>query len=165
VISHLESIGNSIIDQLKGSEYNHLKQQLLTSSLPIATTVSSNPSSLQLRKSLRQVLADLHAFDCYNQRQYRTVGIGDHDVNVNGSTTLEKTSPQTKNTNIFNDVSEGSKRKTRGTNLGSLSQTIENERKTPNIITRTICTRSSKLNTLNNNQEQINRSLLNFYCI
>ncbi len=119
MISQLESIGNSVIDQLKGSEYDHLKQQLLNS-----VSISTNSSSRQLR----DVLADLHAFNCYNQRQYRTIGIGDEGVN------------------------------------GNLSQTVDNK-KTSNVVTRTICTRSSKLNTLNNNQEQLNRNLLNFYCV
>jgi len=117
-------------------------------------TTISNPPSLQLRRSLREVLADLRTFDCYTQRKYRTIGTGDHDVNENVSTTLKMTTEQTKNTNILNDVAEMPKRKTRRTNTGNLSQTIESEtKKTSNIITRTICTRSSKLNTLNDNQE------------
>ncbi len=98
------------------------------------------------RKSLKQVLAELHT---HTEREYRTIGIGDNDVNAN-----------IKNTNMINDESEISivpKRETRRKNVVNSFQTIENEKKqTPNIITRTICTRSSKLNTLNNNQEQIN---------
>jgi len=49
------------------------------------------------------------------------------------------------------------KRKTRRTSFVNSSQPIDNEtKKIPNTITRTICTRSSKLNTLNNNHEQMN---------
>ncbi len=85
------------------------------------------------------MLEDLHTFDCYNKRQYRTIGIGDNDVNSDS------------------EIPIIAKRKTRQISFGNSSQMIENEKKkTPNIITRTICTRSSKLNTLNNNQEAIN---------
>jgi len=99
----------------------------------------SNLSFFSSRKSLKQVLAELHTFDCHIERQYRTIGIGDNDINDES------------------EIPTVLKRETRQKNFLNSFQTIENgKKKTPNIITRTICTRSSKLNTLNNNQEEIN---------
>jgi hypothetical protein len=73
---------------------------------------------------------------------------------------LDVTTRQSKNTNMLNDGSRlatAAKRQTRQRSFVNSSQTIDNEtNKTPNPITRTIYTRSSKLNTLNNNQEQLN---------
>lgn len=84
------------------------------------------------------MLDEFHKFDCYTDRQHRTIGIGDQDMN----------------TNTINDDSDITKRKIKRTNIVNSTQMIENDKKKPsNIITRTICTRSSKLNT---NQEPIN---------
>jgi hypothetical protein len=121
----------------------------------ILTSYVSNTTNLPLsssRRSLKQLLADFHTFDCHIQRQYRTIGIGDNDVNANIPTTnINKSDLTTQNINILHDESEiplVPKLKARRTSI--------ERKKTPNIITRTICTRSSKLNTLNNNQEPLN---------
>jgi hypothetical protein len=133
-----------IIDELKGLERDRLKQQLLTSRISNPTTTNDLPFS-STRRNLKQVLADLHTFDCHSQREYRTIGIGDNDVNASV--------PRIDKDKL--DVT--TKRKKRQTDSLTSSQSIENETaKTPNIIPRTICTRSSKLNASNNNQEQLN---------
>ncbi|CAF0739536.1 unnamed protein product [Rotaria sp. Silwood1] len=166
IISRLESIGNLIINELIGSERNHLKQQLLTSCISKTNTIHNLPFSSS-KTSLKQVLTDLHILDRHTQRQYRTIGTGDNDINISTSTAninqLDITTTQNNNTNILNDetqLSTATKRKKRQTNHVNLLQTNE-LKNTPNIITRTICTRSSKLNNVNNNQQQSNPIILN----
>ncbi|CAF3858721.1 unnamed protein product [Rotaria sp. Silwood2] len=166
IISHLESIGNLIINELTGSERNRLKQQLLTSCISNTKTIQNLPLSSS-KASLKQVLTDLHTYDCHSQRQYRTIGTGDNDINISTSTTninqLDITPTQNNKTNILNDETQlltAIKRKRRQTNHLNLFQ-INEPKNTPNIVTRTICTRSSKLNNLNNNREQSNSVILN----
>ena len=101
-------------------------------------------------RSLKQILDDFH---CHTQRQYRTIGTGDYDVNIS-TTNTDKLNVATNQSNLLTDGSRlptAIKRKPRQRNILNSSQTKE-----PNVITRTICTRSSTLNTLNNNQQQLN---------
>ncbi|CAF0995924.1 unnamed protein product [Adineta steineri] len=129
--SRLELLGKLMIDQLKGSERDHLKEQLSLSG------VSSSS-----RRSLKQLFTDFYTF---NERQCHTIGIDNHETNTNQIDVPVNES----------QISMTIKRKTR-------QQTTDNKtKKTPTIITRTICTRSSKLNSLNNNEEQINHVLPN----
>ncbi|CAF0728183.1 unnamed protein product [Rotaria sordida] len=166
IISHLESIGNLIINELTGSERNRLKQQLLISCISNTNPIHNLPFSSS-KTNLKQVLTDLHTYDCHTQRQYRTIGIGDNDINISTSKTnvnqLDITTTQNNNTNILNNeiqLSTITKRKKRQINHLNLLQINEPKNNTSNIITRTICTRSSKLNSLNNNQEQSNSVIL-----
>ncbi|CAF3741614.1 unnamed protein product [Rotaria magnacalcarata] len=166
IISHLESIGNSIINKLTGTERDRLKQQLLISYA--SHTNSIHGLSLSSSKtSFKQVLNDLHTFDCHTQQQYCTVGTDDHDTSVKNAITTNDNpldviiKQQINNTNILNDQFPSSTAIKHHKKKQTTSPIIENENKsTPNIITRTICTRSSKLNNLNNNEEQPNPVIL-----
>ncbi|CAF5133735.1 unnamed protein product, partial [Rotaria magnacalcarata] len=148
------------------TERDRLKQQLLISYA--SHTNSIHGLSLSSSKtSFKQVLNDLHTFDCHTQQQYRTVGTDDHDTSVKNAITTNDNpldviiKQQINNTNILNDQFPSSTAIKHHKKKQTTSPIIENENKsTPNIITRTICTRSSKLNNLNNNEEQPNPVIL-----
>ena len=151
----MESIGNLIIQKLNGTERNHLKQQL-------STTINHLLSSSS-RKNFKELLNDFNTFDCHYQRQYRTIGIG-HDNNISSNTyktTIVTPKPINSTDNLNDQVQIPMAIKSRKSKQINSSRIIDNDvKKTPHTITRTICTRSSKLNTLNNNnnEEQINHS-------
>ena len=164
ITSHLESIGNLIVNKLKGSERSRLKQKLLKSYLSNTSTINNLPICSS-RRSLQQMLTDLFTLDCHSQRQYRTVGIGDNNVNNPSvskthnnelDTKIEEIDKINKLTTDQIPLSTVTKRKRKPyNNFLNASQIIDNEISMISPI-RTICTRSSKLNSLNNNQESCN---------
>ena len=136
VVLYLESIGNSIINEIKGLESVHLKQQFPTStSVPNATTMqcTSYPS---MRRDLEEIFTNFHALEDHTQRQYRTVATGDDDIHENVPI-------------IQSQIEESNKPMVSKGRPGPMNS--ENEaKKKPNSTLRTICTRSSTLNRLKN---------------
>lgn len=146
----MESIGNSIINELTGPERDHLKEKLLLSCAKHKN--SNHHSSLSSPKmNLKQLLTDLNVFNGQNQQPCCTVVIDDNDVKACTTTNINEMNipiNQNCNTNMLNEetqlISETTKRKKKQDNKGKTK---------PTIMPRTICTRSSKLNSLNNNND------------
>lgn len=148
----MESIGNWIINGLIGSERDQLKQQLLISCASDKAPISNVPFSSS-KTSLRQILNDFRAFDCYHQRQYRSTDTNNNDADVTASATNNNQGDvQIKETdNNMKIVSKESKLTTTVKRKKQENNQENSSAKTSNsIVTRTMCTRSSKLN---NNQE------------
>lgn len=89
VILYLESIGNSIINEIKGLEYAHLEQQFSpSSSIPNATTT---------QRDFQEILTDIHAPDD------QTTAVRDND-----DTPIEKSKGRSRGTNSENEAEKKS---------------------------------------------------------
>ncbi|CAF1380060.1 unnamed protein product [Adineta ricciae] len=124
--SRLESMANLMIEELRGVQRDDLKEELLkTYATKTASSIHSAFSSSKI--NLEKLLSNLHTFDRY----------------VN--TPDENKQEQRKHTEIFQDESSPE--------IMSKSKTCRrkhlNAAPPMNAITRTICTRSTKLNSSN----------------
>lgn len=153
----MESIGHSIIDEVTGSERDHFKEQLLQSYAK-NFNANHNISYSASRTSLNQILNDLHASHIH--RDYCAIATTNNDdVGPNNRTTSQSditTIEQIHDTNLSNNESRIQTAIKRSKKQTKPSITRQKSKNLSNIPTRTICTRSSKLNNLNNNEELSN---------
>ena len=140
VMSRLECIGSTIIDELKGLQRDHLKQQLISTSRS-NTTTHSHFSFSPTRRSLRDVLDVMHSFEDYTQRQCRSVAVGEN---------FDVTNKSKKNNTISNDGSQRLTTLKRTEKLAASLNPVSG--RASSSTTRTICTRSSTLKMSDNNQ-------------
>ena len=140
VMSRLECIGSTIIDELKGLQRDHLKQQLISTSRS-NTTTHSHFSFSPTRRSLRDVLDVMHSFEDYTQRQCRSIAVGEN---------LDVSTKSKKNTTISNDGSHRLTTLQRTEKLAASPTPVSAGASSSTI--RTICTRSSTLKISNHNQ-------------
>ena len=124
--SRLESMAILMIEELRGIQRDDLKEELLKT-YATKTTSPTHSAFLSSKRNLENLLLNLHTFDRY---------VNTRDENKQG---------QHEHTEIFQNESSPEivpKCKTHRKKLPNLAPPI-------NEITRTICTRSTKLNSSN----------------
>ncbi|CAF0728354.1 unnamed protein product [Adineta ricciae] len=131
--SRLESMANVMIEELRGIQRNDLKEELLKT-YATKTVVSPNHSTFSSSKrNFEKLLSNLHTFDHY---------VNTRDENKQG---------QRKHTEISQNESSPvivPKCKTRRKKHSNFASSM-------NEMTRTICTRSTKLNSSNDQNNPI----------
>ncbi|UJR33454.1 hypothetical protein I4U23_020899 [Adineta vaga] len=150
--SRLESMANLMIQELCGTQRDNLKHELLTSYISNMITTNNLPLSSS-KRSLEQLLSDIHTLDRSIDQQSGTTDITDHELSRStlnlDKDTFDAISTQSKSTNLLHDESPSIIVKKRRRNL-----------KNP-VPSKTICTRSSKFNSLNTHENENNHIISN----